>query len=107
MIIKSFIPNQGWQAFKQTDALVEFLWQTLKLKEKNQGPWSYLSFTPSSSCWELNINDALFVIVSLQFDDNEKARELDFHVNNIDTLSSPHIQPIVKYLVDTFDFRIE
>lgn len=95
-------PTAGWESFTKNDELEFFLWDTLKLKENNEGPWSYMSFTSLSSIWELVISDNIVATVFLEYGDDEQVVALSISLGENLPISSTDIGQLINGLKQNF-----
>ncbi|MCS4309656.1 putative membrane-anchored protein [Rheinheimera pacifica] len=105
MIIKYMKPTGGWKEFERHEELENFLWDALKLREKNEGEWAYMSFTSSSSIWELVIDDEDLATVMLEYKSDETVEALSIAICRDSLLSSNYIKPVIEGLNDCFNIN--
>lgn len=71
-------PSANWSTFKEYQELLDYLWKSLKLKEKNEGNWEYMNFTSYSSTWDLVLDDSVVASVYITMDENDYEKIVDF-----------------------------
>lgn len=105
MIIRDMKPIGGWENFELHEELEDYLWGALKLRENEEGEWSYMSFTSLSSTWELVVNDNMLATVMLECGEDEKVKSLSFSVYDGDMFSSNYLKYIVDGLSSIFQIK--
>lgn len=100
----------SWSEFEKHSELLEFLWQSLKLKESGEGGWEYLNFSSNLSTWDLPIDDGsigVSISVTTSSEDDEKITSFTIALKDKSIYELFEINQFLLKLKSNYDLNVE